>query len=71
MDVERARDDMLAAARDLVARHPNISALALECTNMCPYAADIARDTGLPIYSIYDFICWFQSGLQPRRFPLP
>jgi hypothetical protein len=37
---------------------------------MVPYAADVRKATGLPVYSIYSFISWFQSGLVPKRFPL-
>ena len=70
LDVTAARKDLLAAARELVSNHPDIGAIVLECTNMCPYAADIAEDLELPVYSIYDFVLWFQSGLAPRRFPL-
>jgi hypothetical protein len=41
----------------------------LECTNMVPFAADIAAATGRPVYSIYSFATWFHAGLRPRRFP--
>jgi hypothetical protein len=36
---------------------------------MVPYARLLADDLGLPVHSIYSFICWFQAGLRPRRFP--
>ncbi len=68
MDVELARQDNVAAARTLVERNPDLGAIVLECTNMVPYAADIRRATGLPVYSIYSFVTWFQAGLLPRRF---
>ncbi len=68
LDVERARRDNIEAAEALVAAHPDIGAIVLECTNMVPYAADIRRATGRPTFSAYDFICWFQGGLMPRRF---
>lgn len=71
MDITRARQDMLDAATQLVADHPEISAIVLECTNMCPYTADIERQIGLPVYSIYDFVCWFHAGMRPRRFAQP
>ena len=70
LDVEAARADLLRAARRLVQTCPEVSAIVLECTNMCPYAADIASETGMPVYSIYDFVLWFQSGLAPKSFPL-
>ncbi len=71
LNVEQARLDNVAAAQDLVAAHPEIGALVLECTNMVPYAADIRKATGLPVFSIESFVTWFQSGLAPRRYPLP
>jgi Asp/Glu/hydantoin racemase len=71
LDVEAARADNVEAARALVAAHPDLGAIVLECTNMCPYAADIARETGLPVHSIIDFVEWFHAGLTPRRYPEP
>ena len=68
LDAELARADNVAAARTLVERHPDVGAIVLECTNMVPYAADIRRATGRPVFSIYSFITWFQSALLPRRF---
>ncbi|MEZ5811747.1 MAG: aspartate/glutamate racemase family protein [Rhizobiaceae bacterium] len=68
LDVELARRDNVEAARDLVARHPDIGALVLECTNMTPYAADIRRATGMPVFSMASFVTWFQSSLQPARY---
>ena len=68
LDVDLARQDILDAAARLVARHPEIGAIVLECTNMPPYAADVAEATGLPVHDIYSMICWFQAGLRPRRF---
>lgn len=68
MDVEKARSENVAAAIKLATIHPELGAIVLECTNMVPYAADIKEATGLPVFSIYNFITWFQSGLQPARF---
>lgn len=69
IDFEQTRQDNIDAARKLVSDHPNIGALLLECTNMVPYAADIRRATGRPVFSIYTYLLWFQSGLMPPRFP--
>ena len=68
LDVELARQDNVDAALALKAGNPEIGALVLECTNMIPYAADIRAATGLPVFSIYNFVCWFQSSLVPCRF---
>lgn len=69
MDVEAARSDLLASAERLLRRHPDVGAIVLECTNMCPFAADIARVTGRPVFDMVGFVTWFQSGLRPRPFP--
>jgi len=68
LDVELAREDNVEAARALARAHPDLGALVLECTNMVPYAADIRAATGLPVFSIFSFIRWFQQGLTPARF---
>jgi hypothetical protein len=68
LDVDAARQDNVDAAVALCDRYPQIGALVLECTNMVPYAADIRHATGKPVFSIYNFICWFQQALVPRSF---
>ena len=71
LDVELARADLVAAGRELVARHPEVGAIVLECTNMVPYAADIRVACGVPVYSVASLVTWFQSGLAPGRYPMP
>ena len=68
MDVALAEEDILAAGRTLVAGHPEVGAIVLECTNMPPYAASLRETLGLPVYDIYSMITWFHAGLRPRRF---
>ena len=68
LDVDSAREEVIAAARRLVERNRDIGAIVLECTNMPPYAAEVSRAVGLPVYDFYSFICWFQAGLRPRSF---
>jgi hypothetical protein len=68
MDVTLAEQDILDAGRELVARHPEVGAIVLECTNMPPYAAALREAIGLPVYDIYSMITWFHAGLRPRRF---
>jgi len=68
MDFAACRDEMCDAALGLVSGHDSIGAIVLECTNMAPYAHDIAQVTGRPVHSIVSFLNWFQSGLVPPRF---
>lgn len=68
IDFAACRDDMITAARDFVKAHPELGAIVLECTNMTPYAADVRRETGLPVFSIYSYLKWFHESLVPDRF---
>ena len=71
LDLAAARAEMIEAAGRLVAKNPDVGAIALECTNMVPWAADVARETGLPVHSIFDFMLWFHAALRPPRFSPP
>lgn len=68
LDVDLARQDNINSALAMQAKHSNLGALILECTNMVPYAADIRAATGLPVFTIESFVSWFHSGLVPRRY---
>ena len=69
LDLALAEQDILEAGRALVAAHPEVGAIVLECTNMPPYAAALQAALGLPVHDIYSMITWFHAGLRPRRFP--
>jgi hypothetical protein len=56
LDPARAAQDALAAAQQLVAQHPGISDVVLECTNLPPYADLIARATGRPVHHLLTLV---------------
>ena len=70
LDVEAAREEHVRVARRLVGEHPDLGAIVLECTNMPPYAADIQRETGLPVFDIVSLVTMvhgaLSAGLPPR-----
>ena len=71
LDVAAAERDILEAGAALVAKHPEVGAVLLECTNMAPYARALSEHVGRPVYDIYAFINWFHAGLAPRDFGPP
>lgn len=71
MDVGLAAVDILDAGRRLVAGHPEVGAIVLECTNMPPYAHALREVLGLPVYDIYSLVAWLQNGVRPRDFGPP
>lgn len=52
LDLRRASDDVLEAAVRLVARHPGVEHVVLECTNMPPYRNAVAQATGRPVHDL-------------------
>lgn len=68
LDIARAEADILDAGRSLLAQHPDVGAILLECTNMPPYAAALRATLGLPVFDIYSLVTWLQAGVRPRQF---
>ena len=52
LDMGEAEQATVAAALRLIARHPEVAAIVLECTNMPPYADAVRAATGLPVHDI-------------------
>jgi Asp/Glu/hydantoin racemase len=71
LDVAAAEADILDAGDALLARHPDVGAVVLECTNMAPYARALSERLRLPVFDIVSFMTWFHSGLVPRDFGHP
>jgi hypothetical protein len=52
LDTADALLQVVAAAQRLVARHPELTDIVLECTNMPPYADAVRRATGRRVHDI-------------------
>jgi Asp/Glu/hydantoin racemase len=65
---EAMEADMVAAARDLVAAHPDVGALVFECTNMAPYAHAVQDAVGLPVFDIQTLIEQVYLALHRRPY---
>ena len=70
-DQEIAREEHLKIARRLMAGHPDVGAIVLECTNMPPYTADIQRETGRPVFDIVSLVRFVHDGLATAIGPRP
>ncbi len=71
LDVDLAREEHVRVARRLVAEHPEVGAIVLECTNMPPYADDVRRETGLPVFDILSLVTMVHGALGPAVGPRP
>ena len=69
LDVDLAREEHVRVARRLLTEHPDVGAIVLECTNMPPYAADIQRATGLPVFDVLSLVHLVHDALAAGRPP--
>ncbi len=67
LDREQVEREVVAAGRDLVARHPGIDAVVLECTNLPPYKPALEGALGLPVFDVLDLLRGFYAGLGSSR----
>jgi hypothetical protein len=66
LDLEAAEQDVVAAALRLVARHPALTDIVFECTNMPPYRQAAARACGRPVHDIETLLIEAWAAL-PRQ----
>ena len=52
LDLAEAGRNVVDAARRLVALHPEVEDIVMECTNMPPYRDAVARATGRRVHDI-------------------
>ena len=57
LDVAQAERDVVAAAMQLVANHPQVREIVLECTNMGPYRAAVEHATGRRVLDLLTLLC--------------
>jgi hypothetical protein len=64
LDTAEAERDVIAAARALIAAHPSVSDIVLECTNMPPYRQAIAAATSRRVHDVETLLiaAWHGSG---------
>jgi Asp/Glu/hydantoin racemase len=56
LDARAAEADLLAAGAALKARCPGLGAVVLECTNLPPYRAALARHLRLPVHDLVTLV---------------
>jgi hypothetical protein len=67
LDRDLVEREVVAAGYDLVARHPGIDTVVLECTNLPPYKKALEKDLGLPVFDVLDLLRGFYAGLGSSR----
>lgn len=68
LDVEAVEADVVAEAKALQQRDPQLGAILLECTDLPPYARAVREATGLPVYDVNSLIRWAHHAVEPPRY---
>jgi len=61
--------ELAAFAQNLIAEHPEIGALLLECSDMPPFSWSIQNATGLPVFDFITLINWVHHAVVQRAYP--
>lgn len=69
LDLAQAQRDVVAAAMQLVSRHPQVRTVVLECTNMPPYRQAVEQATGRPVHDLETLLlaAWGRVGSSSTR----
>jgi hypothetical protein len=66
LDRDAVEREAVEAGRTLLARHPGVDTIVLECTNLPPYKAALERALGVPVLDVLDLLKSFHARLIPR-----
>lgn len=67
VDTEKCRQEHIKVAMQMIAEHPEVGAIVLECTNMPPYAKDIQEATGRAVFDITTLVNMVAGALLKKR----
>jgi hypothetical protein len=56
LDRAAVERETVAAGRRLLARHPEVDTIVLECTNLPPYKVALKQALGVPVYDVLDLL---------------
>lgn len=62
---EQIEQETVHAAKLLLAEHPQIRAVILECSNLATYSHSVATVTGIPTFDIVSAIRFMEYGIHP------
>jgi len=69
MDVDKARDENVKVAKELIKENPDVGAIVLECTNMPPYAKAIQEAVQLSVFDIFTLTDMVYHSLVKKEIP--
>jgi len=68
LDAEKVEAEVVTTARQMIAAHPEMRAVLLECSLLPPYAAAVHEAVELPVFDYITMINYVFSAVVRRRF---
>lgn len=68
LDSDRIERETVSAVKQVVAKHPDMGAVVLECSLLPPYSRAVQEATGLPVFDYITMINYFQAGTHRQRY---
>lgn len=68
LDSERITEEIVAAAKDLCDREPDVGAILLECSNMPPYASAIQHAVQRPVFDFMTMIDYVRASCRRQTY---
>lgn len=68
LDSNRLEQETVDAVRQMLAEHPDMGAIVLECSLLPPYSRAVQDATGLPVFDYITMINYFQAGTHQKRY---
>lgn len=68
LDNKALTQDLEKLAKNIEENHKEIGAILLECSDLPPYAYNIQRASGLPVYDFITLINWVEHSVEQRPY---
>jgi hypothetical protein len=68
LDVDAVEQEVVEAALEVQAEHPDVGALLLECSDLPPYSAAVQAATGLPVFDWIGFIKYVHQAVVAKPY---
>lgn len=68
LDSDRVEQETVEVARAMLAEHPDMAAILLECSELPPYARAVQAATGVPTYDFITMIDYFHAATQRSAY---
>jgi hypothetical protein len=65
---EKVENEVCRMAERLIAEHPDVRAILLECSCLPPYGAAVQKATNLPVFDYYTMIVYVYNAVVKKKF---